>query len=357
MSNPCRIGVRAMVGSGLVIAGAFAPGCASGTRERSRPLGAEETLESHARPAKISDPRTLPMFDGATGSPLDWDVVMARVGASNGVLIGEVHGSPQGGAVERALFDDLLAGKGGSGTADAAALSLEFFDRDQQTNVDDYLTGVTDADQFRKRSGRTKGNYPDAQREMIDAAKSADRPVIASNAPRRYVTLARQDGFDRLRDLTDEQRALFVIPNALVEGPYKDRFYDDMSKMMAQHMPKVEHKAPGEGDDAEARAKQRNLDEAAVAMLDDYYRAQNMWDATMAASVAAAIDRGLAPVVHVVGEFHVDRDGGLLQRLRASRPNARILTIVLAPENAPADNQLPEDDQGRADVVVYIGKQ
>ena len=355
MSEMWRKRMRAALGVGAVVVVVFGTGCTPGSRDRSRPLHAAERFEPNMRTPVVHEARGLAMFDGESGSALDWDEVMARVGSSSAVLIGETHGHAQGGAVEVALFADLLAGKGGVGTGEASALSLEFFDRDQQTNVDDYLTGVTDDEQFRKRSARTEGNYPDAHRDMLEAAKAADRPVIASNAPRRYVSLAREDGFDRLRGLTEEQRSLFVIPRVMTEGAYRERFFDDMSQMMAAHMPQVEHKDPGEGDDSEAEAKQRNLDEAALAMIRKYYLAQNMWDATMAASVAAVLDRGLGPVVHVVGQFHVERNGGLVQRLRADRPGARILTVVLAPEDAPASGRLADEDFGRGDVVVYVG--
>jgi uncharacterized iron-regulated protein len=44
--------------------------------------------------------------------------------------------------------------------ADKAALALEFFERDEQTRLDEYLAGVTDEAAFKKRTARTDGNYP-----------------------------------------------------------------------------------------------------------------------------------------------------------------------------------------------------
>ena len=81
-------------------------------------------------------------------------------------------------------------------------------------------------------------------------------------------------------------------------------------------------------------------------------RSQSVWDWTMAESVARAIAAGSRPVVLIVGRFHVDHDGGLVQALRALRPGTRIVTIT----NIDAwSDTLRDDDRGAADFVVYVG--
>ena len=72
----------------------------------------------------------------------------------------------------------------------------------------------------------------------------------------------------------------------------------------------------------------------------------------MAASIAEARRRGAPAVVHLVGQFHCDFDGGTVQRLRSMRPRDRVLTISLRPGEGPA---LLEEDEGRADIVIYTG--
>jgi len=83
--------------------------------------------------------------------------------------------------------------------------------------------------------------------------------------------------------------------------------------------------------------------------IESYFRAQQVWDATMAGSIVRASFRH-DKVVHVVGRFHSDFDGGLVQRVRARKPWAKVLTISLQPENS---DRLREEDRGRADVIVY----
>ncbi len=75
-----------------------------------------------------------------------------------------------------------------------------------------------------------------------------------------------------------------------------------------------------------------------------------MWDATMAGSIAQGLDDGLARVIHIVGQFHTDFDGGTVQYLLDRKPDLKILTISL--QNAYARDLRPGDAK-RADVVIY----
>ena len=82
------------------------------------------------------------------------------------------------------------------------------------------------------------------------------------------------------------------------------------------------------------------------------YRAQLLWDATMAGSVAEALDRGATRVIHLAGAFHIDFDGGTVQYLLSRKPDLRILTVSMRPA-APAT--LRREDKGRANIVIYTG--
>ena len=82
--------------------------------------------------------------------------------------------------------------------------------------------------------------------------------------------------------------------------------------------------------------------------LAGYLRAQRLWDATMAASVRDLLVAGRRPVVHVVGRFHVERDGGLALALARMVPGARTAAVVVC-EGAPTPS-----DRGRGDVLVFV---
>jgi uncharacterized iron-regulated protein len=86
--------------------------------------------------------------------------------------------------------------------------------------------------------------------------------------------------------------------------------------------------------------------------LENGFRAQSLWDWTMAESIADALDARNAPVVQVVGRFHSDFRGGLIEALEKMRPGTRIVTISTIDETWGV---LRDEDRGRADFVVYVG--
>ncbi len=255
-----------------------------------------------AAPA-LRNPHALPLFHG-DGSPADLDALISASAEAQVVMIGEVHGHPDGLNFAAALWDGVLA------RTAHAALSMEFFERDQQAGLDDYLGGITDEAAFKKATGRTDGGYPPGHRRMVEAAKSAARPVIAANAPRRYVRVARIDGYDRLRSLLPEQTRLFDLPADMPSEAYHERFVNLMGGAASD----PSHTAPGPAPDPAEQAK----------TIEGFYRSQVLWDSTMAASIDRALSAGFAPVIHVVGGFHVAEDGGTVQLLRKRRPDAAI---------------------------------
>ncbi|MBL8963440.1 MAG: ChaN family lipoprotein [Phycisphaeraceae bacterium] len=272
-----------------------------------------------ARPGESTpDPRSVAIVRGE-GAPATWSELVQAAADADVVLIGENHGHALGLAAAAALWEDVLAGR------PSAVLSLEFFERDQQLALDDYLSGLTDEAAFRAASARTDSNYPPGHRAMVESARAASRPVVAANAPRRYVRLARREGYERLLAMTPDQRRMFRVPDVLPTGPYRDRFDRVMTP-------------PGREPDTSS--------------LDAVFRSQSLWDWTMADSVAGALSDKGSPVVLVVGRFHSDHEGGTLLALRRIVPGVRALTVSFV-DAAPfaAD----PGDLGRADFMLYVG--
>lgn len=291
----------------LLIVGCLLVACAGPTRTSS-PWGPPDL------PAQA---RELTMVRGDDGTPVAWQELVERAAAADVVLVGETHGLRHGLAAAAFLFEDLLADPDLS-----PALALEFFERDDQVHLDDLAAGVTDQAGLIAALRLSPGNFPPGHRAMVAAAVEAGRPVWAANAPRRYVTLARTRGYGFLRGLGPEQARLMRVPWTLTEGDYRARF----AELMPGH--------PGSRD----------------ATMLAVFRSQNLWDATMADTVVRASLRDGAPVVLVVGRFHVEYEGGLLQRLRDQAPHLEVLTLAVLDERS--DDLRPEDE-GRADVVIY----
>lgn len=285
-------------------------------------------------PAASGDPRAVPIVTGG-GVPATWDELLDAAALADVVIIGEQHGHPVGLPAAAAFWEDLIPRARAMGRS--PALALEFIERDHQSHLDDYLTGVTDEPAFRAFTNRTEGNHPAAHADMVRAARDASLRVHAANAPRRYTTLARTEGFDRLAELHPSQQRLFVIPWTMVQGDYRDRFFDLFREMMAAGPGATGKEAPATPADLDAR-------------IEGFYRAQQVWDATMAHSVAHALTTGDRPVVLVVGQFHSDFRGGTVEMLQRLAPEAHILTLSAASRAAWTD-----EDAGRADYLWLLG--
>lgn len=269
-------------------------------------------------------PRTLGAFDGRDGRPMTWEQILTAAGAADFVIVGEQHDDATGHAVQLALVEDALARWPG------VAVSMEMLERDEQWVVDDYFDEIIAADALMTLTHSSgwggPGGWLRYYQPIVDAARSADGVVVAANAPRRYVRLARTEGYDRLEALPAPRRTLVALPVADSHDEYGRRFGELMSS--------------GGGGGHELSEED----------LEAFMRSQLLWDATMAESMVSARRQGATKVIHLVGQFHCDFDGGLVNELRARAPDARILVISMQKVDARA---LRAEDAGRADVVVY----
>ncbi|HYD01677.1 MAG TPA: ChaN family lipoprotein [Phycisphaerales bacterium] len=296
----------------------------------------------------MQDALGLTSVHTSDGRPATWDEVVSRSRLADVVVIAELHGHPIGLSAAAALWRSLLDVKGVR-----PALALEFFGRDDQSRIDDYLTSppLVTEEVFLRRTGKTTtpgaeawaGGYPPGHRDMVEAARAAQppAPVIAANAPRQYVRLARTAGYAALANLTHEQQRLFVLPAFAADGARpENRYWVDFLAFM--------NTTP---------EKYRNADAAEREKADSMFRAQSVWDATMADSVRQTLARGYAPVVLVIGQFHADfadaGGGGTVQALKAVRPETRI--VVISFQDVDPAAQFRDQDRGRADFVVYTG--
>ena len=286
------------------------------------PLGCRTTPSTP--PASIPQ-EALPMFLG-DGTPTEWNDVVDLAGEVDIVVIGEEHDDARAHDFQRVLYEALLERDGNT------AIALEMFERDEQDTVDGWLAGDVDTETLVADTNSVNwggaGTWYRFYQPIIDLARVAGTPVIAANAPRRYVRQARIEDYESLRSLPDEEREWFDLPDALDRGPYFRRFADIMRELR--------------NDD--------DLDDAAV---DAVFRSQQVWDATMAASVVEAIGRNdVDRVVLLIGRFHSDLEGGTIVELRKRRPESRILVLSCVGRTGSVDGLDPED-LDRGDVVVY----
>jgi uncharacterized iron-regulated protein len=270
-------------------------------------------------PSDPWSPRALAMFEGRSGRVLSWADLFEGVAWADVVIVGETHDNLRAHELQRAIVEDAAT------AFPNVALSLEMLETNEQPIVDAYLAGEIDQATFEERTGSrdwgAKDSWKDFYQPAIDEVKATGGRVIAANAPREYVRKARAEGYAALEALPADERMLFAVPRTMTSGRYRERFDEVMS-----------------GDPA---------------VVDALYRSQQTWDATMARSIADALDSGSGKVIHLVGSFHSDWDGGLVDQLRRLKPFARVLTVTVVPEESRV---LVERDRDRADAVVYAAK-
>ncbi len=267
-----------------------------------------QTKQAPVSPSTV-DVRSSLRIEMDGGRTIDWNQFIEQASKMDVILLGEEHDDATGHAVQLAVVEDVFDSRGGG------SLAMEMLERDEQILIDDHADGILDVRTFAKKTGSTswsgEGSWVAWYQPIIDAANDGNGRVVGANAPRRYVRLARTEGWDRIRNLSDDRLALFAVPETPIEGTYRERFFEIMS--------------PTDHDD-EGDERESGIDPEIV---ESFFKAQQVWDATMAESVAMAVQRGDVPVILLVGRFHVDHEGGTVSELRGLIPDHRIMTVTL----------------------------
>jgi uncharacterized iron-regulated protein len=309
------------------------------------------------------------VYDGE-GNPSSMEAIVEAMAAADVLFIGETHDDPVVHHLQRELLERAFTTLHLRGVV----LSMEMFTRDAQRVVDEYLEGLITESHFTGASSPWI-NYGTDYRPLVEFARIHSIPVVAANAPRRYVNRVTRLGPESLYDLPDYARD-FMAP--LPYAPASDRYRAEWDALMAESMAEMQAAAePGEESepampampamapaapdslppghprpepaDSAAAAPPAGPDHGSMAYMLD---AQSLWDATMAWSVAEALLRkpgGL--VLHVVGAFHVEHGTGIPEHLARYRPGVRQVVVTVRPA---ADVEAFDSDEhgGLGDFVI-----
>lgn len=185
-------------------------------------------------------------------------------------------------------------------------LSLEMFDRDTQTVLNEYLNDLITERHFIS-SARAWWNYRSAYKPLIEYSKKNKIKVIAANAPRRYVNLVSRKGKKSLNKLSDQAKK-WIAPL-----PYKKHNENYIKKIKAFNETIVKKiktmKKP---------FKFKGVDPDA----------QLVWDITMAYSIVEQLKEGNPLIFHINGKFHSEENMGIPDFLRYYKKDIKILIIT-----------------------------
>lgn len=252
------------------------------------------------------------------GRPSSLEAVWDAALGADVVLLGEQHGDSLAHVLERRFVG--LSGAVGSARM---RLGLEMVETDVQTVLDEYTEGLI-REQDWLEAGRPWANYAD-YRPLIEHARGvpAPFPVVATNAPGRYVSLVAREGVEALDGLSDAAKAW--LPPLPVAPPS-----EALAAKFAAAMGGVPH---GSGPSVER-------------ML----AAQNLRDATMAWRIAETLRESPgAFVLHVNGSFHSEGGLGIPEHLARYAPGARVLVVTVRPA---ADLDAAPEPGGDAFVIL-----
>lgn len=273
----------------------------------------------------VFDPTAFRVYD-SSGAVISLDAIVDRAMKAGVLMIGETHDDPTAHALELELLKRVTERAEARRDLVNIVLSMEMFERDVQSILDEYLSGIITESQM-TAAARPWPRYKTDYRPSVEYARAHNLPVIAANAPRRYVNRASRLGRASLDILSSEaKRWLAPIPYPQPSAEYRARFLATMGGMH------------GEGASA---------DSMMARLLD----AQSLWDATMAWSMAEAMRaQPSSMIVHMVGAFHIERWGGTVAQLQGYRPGVKVFTVVIRPDTALAP--LAAELHGLGDAVI-----
>jgi uncharacterized iron-regulated protein len=183
----------------------------------------------HTQTPQSESPVHYRVYD-AQGNQSSFEAVVDRALESDVVLVGEEHDDPIAHWLQAELLRNLLE----HAEDRPVALSLEMFERDVQDVVDEYAAGLISESHF-KKSGRAWSNYDTDYKPMVDRAIEAGIPIIAANAPRRYVNRATREGASSLEALSPRARSwLAPLPYEAASEEYAAQWNALMAEQMAE---------------------------------------------------------------------------------------------------------------------------
>lgn len=277
----------------LLIGCAHAPPSSTAREEEPARHGMRGATEPIALPHRVVD---VDSGDELAERNLDEKLRAAKV-----IFVGEEHPNPHHHAAEIEVLERAYAADPSLG------LGIEMLPRTYQGSLDAYVSGALDEQGFLKAVAweQTWGYAWGLYRPLLEFCRAHKLPAYALNAPRDLAhAVARGEA------LGDEQKRM--LPE-MKPGPAAHREF--VREAFAQH-------------------PHGRFDEAA---FERFYKAQLVWDETMADRIAAALAAPGAParLVVVAGEGHT-RSWAVPDRA-ARRGAAPYLTILPVLDEDEAD--------------------
>lgn len=235
--------------------------------------------------------------DAQSGKNLTAAQLASKLQKYDVVFFGEYHDQSEIHQYELELLEAMYKAKGAK-----LALSMEMFEADNQSKLNNFLADTLSEENFLAAS-RPWPNYRTDYAPLVNFAKEKKMPVIAANVPRFLAAHVAKNNAST--EGVEAQYQQWLPKHTYApEGAYKDKFYAQMSS------PAAPMKMPPQ-------------------RLAAVYAAQCLKDDKMAESIAAFADAHQnLQILHINGCFHSDAHLGTAQKLEALRPELKVAVIT-----------------------------
>lgn len=234
------------------------------------------------------------------------------------VFIGENHNSSINHWLQLKITEALFTKKNGQ-----LILGAEMFERDNQSQLDNYLSGKFDTKTL-KDSARLWNNFATDYQPLVDFAKDKKLKFIATNVPRKYASQTAKEGLESLNELNEKDKS--YIAQLPIKVTLDTPGYPEMKKMMGDH--------------------------AEGTKVMNFISAQAIKDATMAESILKNFEPGKT-FIHYNGNFHTKEFGGIYWYIKQKNPNLKMAVISVF-ESEDSELKTPEKEYIPTDFNLII---
>ncbi|AVF48323.1 iron-regulated protein [Elizabethkingia anophelis] len=239
-------------------------------------------------------------FYNKKGKAVKTEKIVKQLSDYDVVLFGELHNNSIVHWLQLKFTEALYQQKNSQ-----LILGAEMFERDNQPQLDRYLSGKLDPKNL-KDSVRLWNNYITDYKPLLDFAKAKNLKFIAGNIPRKYASQVAKQGLESLNTLDTKEKA--YIATLPIKVTLDTPGYKEMKTMMGDH-----------ADDLKVM---------------NFISAQAVKDATMAESIINNLEPGKT-FVHYNGNYHSKEYGGIYWYLKQRNANLKIAVISVFESETP----------------------
>lgn len=234
-----------------------------------------------------------------SGRPLSFTQFVDRIAKQDAVFVGEVHDNPDHHLIQVQILQSLMDRHG------RVTAAMEFFQVQQQAVLDDYLSGVTDEDQFLEAVdwSRTWGFDYRLYRPLMLLLRQGGSHVLAINAPSGIVRKVARSG---LESLAPDERGMLAERIRLDHQGHREYLLETYRL----------HTHPD------------------LKVFEYFYQAQCAWEDTMAENLARYLQTHQERVVVFSGNGHIIYRFGIPERT-LDRTRVSVATVLLQPLGEP----------------------